>query len=100
MAIFLARVDAYHRDELYWGFDALTWDVPIARDASITPAYSLYNAGFSGKVDDNLSLTLWRKNLADKVDYDGGVGVSVSIVHVNKGFATRRRYGIDVRFDF
>jgi len=95
-----ARVDAFYRNELYWGFDYLTWQIPLARESSTTDAYTLFNARLSWQVNDNLSLTAWGKNIGDETYYDGGVGEAANIGHVVKSFAPPRRYGIDLRYDF
>ncbi|MEH6582906.1 MAG: TonB-dependent receptor [Halioglobus sp.] len=95
-----ARVDAYYRNEIYWGFDALTWDLPQARKESTTDSYTVYNARLNWRVTDGLSLSAWGKNLSDKSYYDGGVGESANIGHVIKGFAEPRRYGVDLRYEF
>ncbi len=94
-----ARVDAFYRDELYWGFDAMTWDIPLARKESTTESYTVYNARLLWQVTDNLSIAAWGKNLGDKTYYDGGVGEAANIGHVIKSYAPPRRYGVDVRFD-
>lgn len=100
MGSWLARVDVSYRDEIYWGFDALTWDTPLAREESTTDAVTLLNARLHWKISDSLSISAWGKNLNDKTYYDGGVGETANIGHVIKGFAPPRRYGVDVRFDF
>ncbi len=95
-----ARADAYYRDEIYWGFDALTWDIPLARENSTTDSYTVYNARLNWQINDSLAIAAWGKNLGDKTYYDGGVGEAANIGHVIKGFAAPRRYGIDFRYDF
>lgn len=95
-----ARADAYYRDEMYWGFDALTWDIPLAREESTTDSFTIYNARVNWQVSDKLAVTAWGRNLADKTYYDGGVGEAANLGHVIKSFAPPRRYGIDVRYDF
>lgn len=95
-----ARVDAYFRDEIYWGFDAATWDLPIARENSITDSYTVFNARINWQINESLSLTAWGKNLSDEVYYDGGVGETANIGHVIKAFSPPRRYGVDIRYDF
>jgi len=50
----LARVDAFYRDELYWGFDALTWDLPLARKSATTESYTVYNARLNWRITDEL----------------------------------------------
>ncbi len=95
-----ARVDAYFRDEIYWGFDAATWDLDIARENSTTDSYTLFNARLNWQLNDSLSIAAWGKNLGDEVYYDGGVGETANIGHVIKAFSPPRRYGVDVRFDF
>ncbi|MEH6593066.1 MAG: TonB-dependent receptor [Halioglobus sp.] len=95
-----ARADAFYRNEIYWGFDALTWDVPLARQESTTESYTVYNARLNWRITENWAVTAWGKNLSDKTYYDGGVGETANIGHVIKSYATPRRYGIDVRFDF
>ena len=95
-----ARADAYYRDEIYWGFDALTWDIPLARDESTTDSFTVYNARLSWQASERLSIAAWGKNLGDKTYYDGGVGEAANIGHVIKSFAPPRRYGVDVRYDF
>jgi iron complex outermembrane recepter protein len=100
MGSWLARIDASYRDEIYWGFDALTWDVPLARENSTTDSVTLLNARLNWQVNESLSISAWGKNLNDKTYYDGGVGETANIGHVIKGFAPPRRYGVDVRFDF
>jgi iron complex outermembrane receptor protein len=61
-----ARLDASYRDKLYWGFDGLTWDLPIARNASTTDSVTLLNARTNWSVNDQLSIAVWGKNLSDK----------------------------------
>lgn len=95
-----ARVDAFYRNEIYWGFDALTWDIPLARKNSTTDSYTLFNARLNWQASDHISVTVWGKNLGDKTYYDGGVGEAANIGHVIKNFAPPRRYGIDLRYDF
>jgi iron complex outermembrane receptor protein len=97
---FTARVDAFYRDEIYWGFDALTWDIPLARQESTTDSYTVYNARFNWAINERLSIAAWGKNLADKTYYDGGVGEAANLGHVVKAFSPPRRYGVDVRYDF
>jgi iron complex outermembrane receptor protein len=82
-----ARVDTYYRDELYWGFDYLTWQLPLARENSTSTSYTLYNARLSWQVNDKLSLTAWGKNIGDKTYGDGGVGEAANIGHVVKSLA-------------
>ena len=95
-----ARVEAFYRDDLYWGFDALTWDIPLAREASTSGSYTLYNARLNWQISDRLALTAWGKNLGDEAYSDGGVGEAANIGHVIQVFSPPRRYGIDVRYDF
>ena len=95
-----ARVEAFYRDELYWGFDALTWDIPLAREASTAGSYTLYNARLNWQISDRLALTAWGKNLGDEAYSDGGVGEAANIGLVIQVFSPPRRYGIDVRYDF
>ena len=38
------RADAYYRDELYWGFDALSWSIPLARESATTDSFTVFNA--------------------------------------------------------
>lgn len=94
------RLDVFYRDEIYWGFDAKTWDVPLGREHATTDAYTIYNARLNWQLSDSMSVTLWGKNLADKIYYDGGVGETANIGHVNKAFSPPRRYGVDLRYDF
>jgi len=96
----MVRADAYYRDEIYWGFDALTWDIPLAREESTTESYTVYNARLNWQINDRLSIAAWGKNLADKTYYDGGVGEAANVGHVIKSFAPPRRYGVDLRYDF
>jgi len=95
-----ARVDAFYRDEIYWGFDAMSWDNTLARKSATTDSYTVYNGRLNWQIDDNLSVSAWGKNLGDKVYYDGGVGEAVNLGIVNKGFAMPRRYGVDLRYQF
>ena len=95
-----ARVDAFYRDELYWGFDALTWDLPLARQEATTEDFTVYNARLYWQINDKFSIAAWGKNLADKTYYDGGVGEAANIGHAIKSFAPPRRYGVDIRYDF
>jgi iron complex outermembrane recepter protein len=97
---FTARADAFYRDEIYWGFDALTWDIPLAREESTTDSYTVYNARLNWNINERFSIAAWGKNLADEVYYDGGVGEAANLGHVVKAFSPPRRYGVDVRFDF
>jgi outer membrane receptor protein involved in Fe transport len=96
----MARFDAYYRDEMYWGFDALTWDLPVARKESTTESFTIYNARLNWQINDALSVSAWGKNLADKTYYDGGTGEAASLGLVMKSFAAPRRYGIDLRYEF
>lgn len=100
MGNWTARVDASYRDEIYWGFDAATWDLPIARENSTTDSFLLYNARLNWDISEKISVTAWGKNLTDEVYYDGGVGETANIGHVIKAFSPPRRYGVDVRFNF
>ena len=100
MGTMSARVDAFYRDEIYWGFDAMTFDIPLAREESTTDSYTLYNARLNWQVSESLSVTAWGKNLGDETYFDGGVGEAANLGHVVKSFSAPRRYGIDVRFDF
>ena len=95
-----ARVDAYYRDEMYWGFDALTWEIPLARENATTDSFTVFNARLNWQVSDRIQVVAWGKNLGDETYYDGGVGEAASLGHVVKSFAPPRRYGIDVRYDF
>jgi iron complex outermembrane recepter protein len=95
-----ARADAFYRDEMYWGFDALTWQIPLARENATTDSYTVFNARLNWRINDNLAVTAWGKNLSDETYYDGGVGEAASLGHVVKSFTAPRRYGIDVRYDF
>lgn len=94
------RADAFYRDEIYWGFDAATWDNPLAREASTTDSFTVFNARVNWQVNDSFSIAAWGKNLADEEYTDGGVGETANLGHVVKGMAPPRRYGVDVRFDF
>jgi iron complex outermembrane receptor protein len=96
----MARVDAFYRDEIYWGFDAATWDNEVAREASTTDDYTLFNARLNWQFNDQLSLSLWGKNLSDEVYYDGGVGETANLGIAIRTFSMPRRYGIDLRYDF
>ncbi len=96
----LARVDAFYRDELYWGFDALTWDLPLARKSATTESYTVYNARLNWRITEELSIAAWGKNLADKTYFDGGVGEAANLGHVVKSFSPPRRYGLDLRYEF
>ena len=96
----MARLDAYYRDEMYWGFDALTWDIPLARKESTSESFTIYNARLNWQINDALSVSAWGKNLADKTYYDGGTGEATSLGLVMKSFAAPRRYGIDLRYNF
>ncbi len=100
MGSWMARVDVFFRDEIYWGFDALTWDLPVARQNSTTDSYTVFNARLNWQVNDQLSVSLWGKNLGDETYYDGGVGETANLGHVVKAFSPPRRYGLDVRWDF
>ena len=95
-----ARADAYYRDELYWGFDALSWSIPLARESATTESFTVFNARLSWQVSDELMITAWGKNLANKTYYDGGVGEAQNLGIANKSFAPPRLYGIDVRYAF
>ncbi|MFK7978333.1 MAG: TonB-dependent receptor [Halioglobus sp.] len=95
-----ARADAYYRDEMYWGFDSVTWDIPLARENSATDSFTLYNARLNLKVNDSLSVSLWGKNLTDEHYYDGGVAEGANLGTSVKGFAPPLRYGVDLRYSF
>lgn len=95
-----ARADAYYRDELYWGFDALSWTIPLAREAATTDSFTVFNARLSWQVSDALMVTAWGKNLTDKTYYDGGVGEAQNLGIANKAFAPPRLYGLDIRYTF
>lgn len=100
MGEWTARADAYYRDELYWGFDSVTWDIPFARENATTDSITLYNARVNLKVNDSLSVALWGKNLSDEHYYDGGVAEGASLGTSVKGFAAPLRYGVDLRYNF
>ena len=95
-----ARADAYYRDELYWGFDAESWNIPAAREAATTDSVTLFNARLSWQATEALTVTAWGKNLTDETYYDGGVGEAQNLGIAIKGFAPPRLYGIDVRYTF
>lgn len=96
----LARVDAYYRDDLYWGFDSAAWDIPAAREASTADSYVLFNARMHWQLNDSMSVAIWGKNLTDEEYSDGGVGEATNLGIASAAFSPPRRYGIDVRYDF
>ena len=93
-------MDGFFRDEIYWGFDAAAWDIPLARQESTTDSYTIYNARVQWQIAENIAVTFWGKNLGDKVYFDGGVGEATNLGLVNKAFSPPRRYGVDLRYDF
>ena len=96
----LARVDMFHRDQIYWGFDGLTWDIPEAREQATTDSVSIFNARLNWNINERLSMAVWGKNLADQTYFDGGVGEAANLGHVVKIFSPPRRYGVDLRYQF
>ena len=97
---FTARADAYYRDELYWGFDAESWNIKAAREAATTDSVTLFNARLSWQATEALTVTAWGKNLTDETYYDAGVGEAQNLGIAIKGFAPPRLYGLDVRYTF
>ena len=96
----LMRFDAFHRDRIYWGFDALTWDLPLAREHATTNSVTVFNGRLKWVVNDRLSLAIWGRNLSNEVYFDGGVGEQANLGHVTKIFSPPRRYGVDLHYSF
>lgn len=94
--LFVPRLTAYYRDEIYIGTDYRSPEF----DQAFIDAYTLLSARLTWMPDDQWNVTAFVDNLTDKEYFQGGFGVldALGAGTVVKG--PPRMYGIEAYYEF
>jgi len=94
--LFVPRLTAYYRDELYIGLDSLSPDY----EQSYLDSYTLLGARLTWLPSDPWSITLFVDNVADKEYYQGGFSVMDALGAATVVKGPPRTYGLEASYDF
>jgi outer membrane receptor for ferrienterochelin and colicin len=94
--LFIPRLTAYYRDEVYIGLDYISPEF----DQSYIDAYSIMSARLTWIPDDQWNITAFVDNLADKEYFQGGFAVMDALGAGTVVKGPPRMYGIEAYYEF
>lgn len=94
--LFVPRLTAYYRDEVYIGLDYISPEF----DQSYIDAYTVMSARLTWMPDDQWNVTAFVDNVADKEYFQGGFAVMDALGAGTVVKGPPRMYGIEAYYEF